>query len=213
MNSSIESQKIKNIIFDLGGVIFNVDYNLTLEAFRQSGADNFDKIYSQLRQTSLFDDLETGKITPDIFRQILNKKLNLDLNSSQIDSSWNKMLLDLPIERLKMLKKLSGKFRTFLLSNTNAIHLPEVKKIIFNSLHIDSLNDYFEKEYYSHLIGLRKPDIRVFELIINENDLEKEATLFVDDSPQHIEGAKKAGLHTLFITREIGILDFFKNWI
>lgn len=204
-------KQIKNIIFDLGGVIFNVDYNLTLKAFNEIGRNRPDEIHSLLKQSSLLDDFELGKISPQMFREEIRKKLKGDLTGAQIDMAWNAMLQDLPKERLLLIKKMSKKFRLFLLSNTNAIHLPAVWKIITDSFGITSFSGYFKKEYYSHLIGLRKPDVKVFELILKENKLEKTATLFVDDSPQHIKGAKKAGLHTLHITGEKTILDYFHN--
>jgi len=120
---------IKNIIFDLGGVIIDIDYNRTAEAFRRLGAFNFDTVYTQSKQDHLFDDYEVGRIDSNSFRQTLQKKLDIQVNDEEFDSAWNAMLLDLPKKRLDFIKSLRGKYKVFLFSNTNDIHLKEVFNI------------------------------------------------------------------------------------
>ena len=142
------------------------------------------------------------------------------------------MLLDLPRQRLELLKTLGRKYRLFLLSNTNEIHFKHFLEIVKRTCDMnnpltsplppskgesfikgDGLSAYFEKEYYSHLIGMRKPDIRIFEFVLQQNNLKPQETLFIDDSPQHIEGAKHAGLQTYHLkegeTLEINVLKSF----
>lgn len=209
----MNNNTIKNIIFDLGGVIFDVDYNLTLQKFRGFGTENFDHIYTQLKQTSLFDGFEIGEISANDFYERLRNELNSNISDEKIKLAWNAMLLGLPKERLDLVEKLSKKYRVFLLSNTNEIHLPEVKKIIFDSLRINDFDSFFENTYYSHLIGKRKPNADIFEFVLRENNLKKEETIFADDTPQHIEGAKKINLPTIFITKKYGILEHFSSWV
>lgn len=204
---------IKNIIFDLGGVILNIDYNLSSEAFKKLGIGNFDEVYSQASQSMLFDKLETGKISAAKFRNQLREISGLDLNDNEIDDAWNKMLLDLPAYRIEILKKAATKYRTFLFSNTNIIHLEAYTKDLLKEHNIESLNHLFEKAYYSHEMGMRKPNVEAFNEIINQNNLNKEETLFIDDSIQHIEGAKEAGIKTIFMDRSknMELKDIFNN--
>lgn len=202
-------QKIKNIIFDLGAVILNIDYELTINAFKKLGIENINEIYSKLKQNDLFDQFETGKIVAEEFRGQLIKHSKQLISAQQIDFAWNALLLDLPKERLELLAKLGKKYRLFLLSNTNEIHLKEFKGIIHREYGFADLSHLFEKEYYSHEIKYRKPHKEAFEYVLNENGLIPQETLFIDDSPQHIKGASKLGIHSLHLTSDITINQLF----
>ncbi len=199
--------KIKNVIFDLGGVIMDIDYKKTEEEFRQLGALNFNSVYTQNRQDHFFDDFEIGIISPGAFRDILQKKLDVKITDEKFDYAWNAMLLDIPQERLDFIKNLGDKYKIFLFSNTNAIHLKEVFKICQNKNGFNTFDGYFEKEYYSHIFGKRKPNINSFISILEENRIEACETLFIDDSIQHIFGAKAAGLHAVHVSSEKSIFD------
>lgn len=188
------TQPIKNIIFDLGGVILNIDYNLTIEGFKNLGVENFDSLFTQAQQVGLFDELDKGLITPEQFRDDIRHITCINLSDQQIDIAWNAMLLDFPPSRLALLKKTHAHYRTFLLSNTNAIHFVEYNRVLIDTFGVHNLSEFFEKEYYSHLIHLRKPDAEAFEIILRENNLNPCETLFIDDTKQHIEGARKLGI-------------------
>jgi glucose-1-phosphatase len=128
---SLEIPKgIKNIIFDLGGVILNIDYNRTANAFRQLGCENFDELYSQQKQSGLFDEFETGKISPQAFINELLRVLPKGISAKQVIDAWNAMLIDLPKVRLEKLLEHKQNYRTFLLSNTNAIHEEAFTRLI-----------------------------------------------------------------------------------
>ena len=200
----------KNIIFDFGGVIINVDYNLTTHAFRQLGIENFDILFSKAKQSRLFDLYEKGLITSADFREQLRIILDAGVNDTTIDHAWNAMLLDLPKARLELLATLKQTHRTFLLSNTNEIHIDTIYHALQQQYGIPDLSGYFEKVYLSYQVKMRKPDAEIFELLMNENGLEPKETLFIDDSPQHIEAAQKLGIQTywLDVQRE-SILDLF----
>ena len=201
--------KIKNIIFDLGRVILNVDEDLTSEAFKKLGIKDFDEIYSKIRQTSLFDKFEKGSITADEFRTELKKHISNFVNNRAVDDAWNAMLLDLPRERIHLLEQLRSKYRLFLLSNTNEIHIKAYSKILKNSYEFENLSHLFEMEYYSFKIGLRKPDIETFQYILEENGLMPKETLFIDDSSLHVDGAKRAGINAYLLKEDETILDIF----
>lgn len=206
-----EFNNIKNIIFDLGGVILNIDYNITAEAFKNLGIENYNELYTQFNQISLFDDLEIGKISPDFFRTKIRELCKLDISDNDIDKAWNAMLLDFPKERLDLLQKLKNKYRLFLLSNTNEIHLIDYQNQLKEKFNVNNLSEFFEKEYYSHIVGLRKPNKEIFEMVLKENNLIASETLFIDDSIQHIEGAKQVGIKAYHLTGKETIIDLFNK--
>ena len=204
---------IQNIIFDLGGVILNIRYQNALEAFQKLSTSQQTIAFSQQKQSRLFDDYETGRISDQAFREGLRQHYEIEASDAEIDAAWNAMLLDIPAERITLLQALSQKYRLFLLSNTNAIHLVHFTRLVAEGFAIPSLDSLFEKTYYSHLIGQRKPDAPVFEHILNRHQLNRRETLFIDDSIQHIEGARQVGLQTLFLAPPLTINEVFKNAI
>jgi glucose-1-phosphatase len=202
---------IKNIIFDLGGVIINIRFQLTHDAFQKLSKTGRVLAFTQAQQSELFDAYETGRISDAEFRDGLRRHYDIDASDAEIDAAWNALLLDIPAERIALLQELGKKYQLFLLSNTNAIHLVKFSKIVTDNFSIPSLDALFEQSYYSHLIGQRKPDAVVFEQILAQHNLVAAETLFVDDSIQHIEGANKVGLKTLFLAPPLTINEAFKD--
>lgn len=202
---------IKNIIFDLGGVIINIDYAKGTNALAAYAKPGTQVDFSQKAQSELFDLYERGDISSAEFRDGLRQEYQIEATDAQIDEAWNSLLLDIPAERIELLRALGKKYRLFLLSNTNAIHMTGFNKIVEDSFGIPSLDELFEKPYYSHLVRMRKPGTEVFERILAENNLKKEETLFIDDSIQHIEGAKKVGIQTLHLTPDLTINEALKD--
>jgi len=210
-NFSVDLTQIKNIIFDLGGVIINLDYQRSTEALQKLCNTNCNIAYSQREQAQLFDMFETGVSSPEQFRNEMRAAYGINASDEEIDTAWNAMLLDIPQERIDLLLELGKRYRIFLLSNTNAIHQKRFNEIVSHSFTIPSLDSLFEQSYYSHLIGKRKPDAVVFEQIIAMNKLQKAETLFIDDSIQHIESADKIGLKTLHLLPPLTINQVFKD--
>ncbi len=205
----LPEKPIRNIIFDLGGVLFRVDYQKTILEFIRLGIQNFDRIYSQMNQQNLFDRFERGEITADEFRRKINQISSLPLSSTQIDDAWNAMLLGLPEENIRFIEKIGKSFRLFLLSNTNQVHIEKFYEMIRTENGLEHLDCYFEKIYLSHLIGARKPEAGAYEIILRENNLSAEETLFIDDSPQHVEGAKKVGLQAIWLQPGMKVTELF----
>lgn len=202
---------IKNIIFDLGGVIINIRYQNALEALQKLSSSHQAIAFTQQQQSQLFDDYETGRISDGEFRQGLRQHYQIQASDEQIDAAWNSLLLDIPAERIRLLQELGQRYRLFLLSNTNGIHLDCFARIVAGTGPIASLEEVFEKTYYSHLLGQRKPDASVFEHILRTHELERQETLFIDDSIQHIEGAQKVGLRTFLLAPPLTLNEIFKN--
>ncbi len=181
---------IKNIIFDLGGVILNLDQDRTLKAFEKLGAD----LAAYNEKLSIFKDFETGKIDAATFTRVLHQELNGKASTQQIEEAWNKMLLNLPSERVDYVRQLKQRYRLILLSNTNTLHIDEVYRIYGKEI----FEDLFEDIYLSHEIGLRKPDVACYQYVINHSHLKASETVFVDDSKVNLSGAQAAGLSTIW---------------
>ncbi len=202
--------QINSVIFDLGGVLFDIDYRLTQRAFMNLGAHkSFEELYSQQKQTGLFDDFEKGIISPAVFRSRLKELLPGNITDTQIDSAWNALLIGFPEKKAEILKKIGKKYRIFLLSNTNEIHLPAVMQMSALLNGNKGFEGLFEKYYYSCRMGMRKPDRVIFEKVCKENHLTPSTTLFIDDSIQNIEGAERAGLSALHYTPDISFETYF----
>lgn len=199
-------QGIKHIIFDLGGVLLNLDYSATERAFGALGIENFNGHYSQLQQTSLFNDLETGRISRTEFVAAIQGLVpELQLTEEQIIKAWNAMLLDFPLRRLQILQQLRLYYDLVLLSNTNEVHEEAFNAILMAEHTIPALGAFFDRIYFSHRVGMRKPDKEIFEHILAENEFQPHETLFIDDSPQHIETAKALGIQTIHLTNGMTI--------
>ena len=205
--------EIKSIIFDLGGVILNLDYSKTVDEFKKIGVLHSKKLYSQKKQTLLFDDFEKGKIKSEKFISTLKDSENLKIKEIDFINAWNAMLLEIPIEKLKFIYGLKKDYKIFLLSNTNEIHIKKFKEDLKKNNMLEQFYNCFDKIYYSSRMGKRKPEKSCFNQVLEENGLMAENTLFIDDSIQHIEGAKKAGIKTFHLEKNKSILDLVPDII
>ena len=192
---------IRNIIFDLGGVLLNLDFEKTFQAFEQLGVRDFKQYFQQSHSNPLFADLETGKIGPLSFYKAFRQSTGLKIEDEEIASAWNAMLLDFRDESMSYLDHLKGSYRIFLLSNTNQIHLDAFRDIHFRQYGNHGFDDHFEKAWYSHELGLRKPHTECYLSVLDRHQLNRNETLFVDDTLINIEGAQKAGIQTLHLPK------------
>jgi glucose-1-phosphatase len=202
---------IKNIIFDLGAVIINIDFQRTFEAFSKHCNTDILTIIKRFRDLRVFERYEVGELDDHQFHDFIRKEFNESLSDAEIDRAWNALLLDIPQERVELLKKLSKNYRLFLLSNTNHIHIVEVNNILNRTFQLRTLDHLFEKVYYSYHIGMAKPDLKIYEHVLKENNLKPAETLFIDDNLDNIKGAQKAGVKTLHIILPESIIEHFNN--
>lgn len=209
LHPELKNKHFDAIIFDFGAVIINIDYHKTRIAFEKTGIKNFDELFSKAKQSSLFDDLEKGLINDTQFRNHLRALSGINISDEDIDVCWNEMLLNLPPNRVELLKKLSSKYRLYLLSNTNSIHEKAFSANIDAEFGWLNFKSIFNKVYFSHLVHMRKPDVEIFELVLKEHKLNPATTLFIDDSPQHVEGAIRAGLEAFHLQDGADICDLF----
>jgi putative hydrolase of the HAD superfamily len=209
LHSELKNKHFDAIIFDFGAVIIDIDYHKTRDAFEKQGIKNFDELFSKAKQNNLFDNLEKGLISEIKFRDELRAISGINLNDNTIDACWNSMLLQMPSNRVEMLKKLQLHKPLYLLSNTNIIHEKAFSAAIEGEYGWNSFKSIFQKVYLSHEIKLRKPDLEIFEKVLSENNLNPSTTLFIDDSPQHIEGARKAGIYAFHLQDGMEVCDLF----
>lgn len=211
MQKKIDLFSLNAIIFDLGGVLLNIDYQASKKAFEDLGVKDFDAHFSQLSQSKLFDKFETGKISPSLFRSEIKKESQIECSDKELDHAWNAMLLDFPIHRLELLESLTKKIPIYLFSNTNAIHIDVFKNRLQKSGLLNRFENTFNKIYYSYQLGLRKPHPESFVHILEERALDPSKTLFIDDSAQHIEGATQAGIKSILLDSKTDITQLFDN--
>jgi putative hydrolase of the HAD superfamily len=203
---------IKNIIFDLGGVILNIDFTVTQREFVKLGIQNIDETFGQYHQIGFFDQFDRGEIDENEFLLNAQKLFPPHVSQQQIVDAWNAMLFDLPPKRFEYLQMLGKKYRLFLMSNTNSIHHQAYQKLVSETYGIEGLDSLFEKAYYSHKVKMRKPEKRFFDLILNENGLNASETLFVDDTSINTDAAEKYGIKGLFLKQNSEIEEAFKKY-
>jgi glucose-1-phosphatase len=188
--------KIKNIVFDLGGVLMTLDPNLFVEALRKIDPENFHSIGPAMKNDPVFKEYETGKISSDEFVQRLSAHYPNKPSRETVETAWNAMLIDFSRERFELLHSLRKNYRLFLLSNTNSIHISHCDKYVKNKFGIASLASLFEKAWYSHLLQLRKPDPEIYKYLLADAGIRAEETLFIDDLPENTIAAEGEGIKT-----------------
>jgi HAD superfamily hydrolase (TIGR01509 family) len=215
-NSNLKSEirnpkSIRNIIFDFGGVICNIDLKRTEKRFVELGFKDENYNSPDAGSKKLFGEIETGSISPQQFRDDLKKYFPGTVTDAQIDEAWNAMLLDIPEPRISLLEDLRKHYRIFLLSNTNEIHYLCYSENFRKKFGYAGFDALFVKAYFSYRIGLKKPSPEIFRYVLQDSLLDPAETLFIDDTLIHVEGAKNAGIHGCFLEIEKGeqVTDMF----
>jgi putative hydrolase of the HAD superfamily len=202
---------IKHIIFDLGGVLLNLNKEANAEVFNTLGATGYKDFISQIKTINVLNQHEKGRLSSSELREYFKKELDLEVSDVQFDTAYNALLLNIPKERFDLLEKLKKHYSLYLLSNTNEIHFKVIQDIYRRDQGEYDFNSLFVAQYYSHLIHHRKPDAAAFQHILNSHHLEPDETLFIDDTYENIATAKILGLHAIHITCENDILDLVKS--
>jgi putative hydrolase of the HAD superfamily len=204
--------KIDAVIFDLGGVILNLDFARTIAAFQQAIPDlDLESFLGKEGQHKMYSEFEVGKKTTEEFVHDFNHYYQADLSLDEFARCWNAMILDMPTHRILLLKKLrsSGK-KIYLLSNINAIHEDAVNRRFLEAGERGHFRDLFDHKYYSHHIKMRKPNPEIFQHVIHEQKLRPERTLFIDDTKMHVDSAHRLGLKTHHLQFGQDISELFK---
>lgn len=206
------NKQVKTIIFDYGNVIFNIDFSRTQEAFKNLGIKNIDTFFAHKNHDALFDEFEKGNISAAEWREGIRKKADQpQLTDQQIDDAWNTLLIGVPDGNHDLLLKIKGQYPTFLLSNNNEIHYKWIMNYLNESFGLEDNSSFFIKDYYSHLMKMRKPNADIFEFVLDTHQLKPEETLFIDDSPQHLKTASDLGLQTYLMTAPDNLQQYFNS--
>ena len=202
---------IRNIVFDLGNVVINIDPDITLRKLEKMGVTNFSEMYSMLKQSDVFDRLDTGKITLLEFRDAIRDYTKVNLEDAQIDDAWCAMLLDFPEENADLFRRLRSEgYKLYLLSNTNEMHIDYYSKLLQEQTGHNLLAELFDRTFYSHEIGYRKPNREAFEYVLKAGGLKPAETLFIDDLEHNVIGARQTGMQAYHHPKGDRLVDLFE---
>ncbi|NBG64528.1 HAD family hydrolase [Acidiluteibacter ferrifornacis] len=202
-------KEAKNIIFDLGAVIINITPEAVVNAFKSAYKGDFETTYKELVATGIFEDYEIEKVNSTQFLAAIYHALDGQISLQEIEVIWNKMLLDIPPKRIKILQEQKQLKNSYLCSNTNEIHIDVINQYIKEEFNVDGLAPLFHQVYLSYKLGIRKPNPAIFELILNEHQLIPSETVFIDDSAEHIATANKLGIQTIHLTGDLTLEKIF----
>lgn len=203
--------KIKNIIFDFGGVVLDIDPQLTINEFIALGLKDVTKLSSKDFILDIVSKFERGIYTPEIFRTRLRDFLQLKATDQQIDDAWNALLYDIPKERIKVIEDSKENYQIFLLSNSNEIHYDLYIRDLQLRFGYQEFDALFDKAYFSFDLHLSKPNPEVYEFVMNQHDLVPEKTLFIDDNEDNVAAARTLGLKTYLLQKPERLRDIFVN--
>ena len=207
------SAKIKNIIFDLGGVILDIDENIIYQELEKIGI-NISELAHSKEFMDIFSKFDIGVYTAPTFRKKIKALLGQEkMTDQRFDAIWNSMLLDIPRERIEAIEKVKKHYKIFLMSNSNVIHYDLYVRDLQLRFGYHEFDELFNKAYFSFAEHLEKPDPRFFELILDHEGLLPEETLFIDDTAENIKVAKSLGIHTYHISREELVRNLFENGV
>ena len=206
----MELKNIKNLIFDLGGVIIDLDFGASYLAFSELSGLSVEQIAIRTEGMMFFKDFEKGLISSGEFRNQIQELLAFSATTQAIDEAWCAMLGVIPAGRLKLLHALKQRYRTFALSNTNEIHVTKFNHILESSLGSTNLfHDHFERVYYSHQMKMRKPDTEIYQQVLDNQSLVPEETLFIDDNHDNIVGAGQLSIQTFHLKEPAHLMSLF----
>ncbi|MDR3220243.1 MAG: HAD family phosphatase [Dysgonamonadaceae bacterium] len=190
---------IKNIVFDLGGVIVTLERDEAVRRFTAAGLANADELLDAYHQKGIFLALEEGKITKEAFYTAIRKEAGRTIASEVIDHAWLGFLKEIPLYKLEMLETLKKKYKVYLLSNTNPVIMDWARSPAF-SPQGKRIDEFFDKIYTSYEIGYTKPAPEIFHFMIKDSGMILSETLFIDDGLANIEMGEKLGMRTYLAT-------------
>lgn len=192
----VSNSNISSIVFDLGGVILNIDPKRTIDQFRELGFNDIEQFLDHYRSKGFLAEFQSGKLNEQDFMEVIRGNIEIAVTEEQIRTAWNAMLLDYPINRIEKLQSLKKQYHLYLLSNTNIIHCQSFAGRVPG---VEDISELFDAVYYSHEIGLSKPSEESFLYVLEANNLNPNQVLFLDDLPENIDSAKQLRMHTYLV--------------
>ncbi len=187
---------IRNIIFDMGGVLLDLDRPRCIAAFERIGFPQANGMLSHYAQTGILGELEAGIATPAQFYDHVRRESGRNSSDEQIAAAFNAFVVGLPAYKLQMLRDLAPRFGIYLLSNTNAVMMPDIRERYFTQLPGLTFDDYFVRAFLSYEMGYIKPDPEIFRKMVHEAAFDPTECLFIDDGKANVEVAAGLGFHT-----------------
>lgn len=211
MTSTFSSENLENIVFDFGGVLLDIDYQKTYTALSELLNIEFNINSITPEMTTVLADFETGKINIETFLWNIQRLAKNEVPIGQaVIKAWNAMLLGWNPSKFNFLLSLRQRYKVYLLSNTNELHLDWVLRDLKTKHEINDFdNRFFDKTFYSHIIGLKKPDREIFEFVTNDLNLDVQKTLFIDDLLPNIEAASHYGWQTYHHNPSDDLIEIF----
>jgi len=203
--------KFKAVIFDFGNVIINIEFQRIYETFAKLTSKPIAYIEKRITEEQIFRRYESGQFTDEEFREIIRQTLSFPLSDKEVDTAWNAILLDIPTERIDLIKNIRKKYPVYLLSNTNNIHITASNNYLNEAHGIKNLNVLFDKLYLSYEMGMWKPDTEIYYEVLRSINLEPNQVIFFDDNLQNIESAKAIGMQTILVEPTTSIVEYCKN--
>ncbi len=202
---------IETIIFDFGGVVIDIDPQITVKKLQELGFEDVSKFKSKEFIDDIVRKFERGIFTPEVFRERIRAFLGIDLTDQQIDDAWNALIYDIPAERLEVLEQVKKHYKMFLLSNSNELHYDIYVRDLQLRFGYREFDELFDKVYFSFDTHLSKPDPEAYEFLMYQHDLTPAKTLFIDDNEENIKTAQNLGLRTYLLKKPERIRDIFEN--
>jgi putative hydrolase of the HAD superfamily len=212
MNNYIEWSKVRGIVFDIGNVLIDIDYQKTVSEFQKLANRDFSKIVSYTSQEEFFNQYERGEISTADFIMTIKKHLKPETTEEQIIAAWNTMLVDYPHQKIELLEGLKTDFSLFALSNINEMHISLMDSNIKRLYGKEKFREYFQKAFYSNEIGMRKPEKRIYDFLVSESGFSAEQLLFIDDKKENLIPASALGIQTIHLEEREQLYSFFEHF-
>lgn len=207
----MKKSTFKAIIFDFGNVIIDIDFELLFKGFAEGSHKSVEEVKERMLSSNVFRRYESGFFTEPEFREVIRQTIGFPFNDNEIDRIWNSMLLQIPPNRIELIRYLNTKYPVYLLSNTNRLHINWCNNYLKENFQINSVGDLFKKAFLSYEIGMWKPDDVIYTHVLEEIGKNAEDVIFFDDNLDNIEAARNIGIQTVHVTPKVGILDYFKD--
>jgi putative hydrolase of the HAD superfamily len=193
-------KNIHAIVFDIGNVLIDIDYEVMVSEFAKIANTDFRRIVTYSHQDRFFDQYEKGQISSSEFRDALRRYLKPRVTNEEIDTAWNSILIHYPPAKFELLKKLRKQYMVFALSNINALHAAAIDVHVQNQFGAEDMRSYFDHAYYSHEMGHRKPEKEIYQMVLDQQALDPAHTLFIDDKLENTNAAAALGIQVHHLT-------------
>lgn len=207
-------KSIKNIdflLFDLGNVIINIDYQFTINQLNSLLPSDKTHLTESFFPSKFHKQYERGLISTSEFRNEVRNHFEEDWSDDQIDNLWNSLLKDIPLERIELIKRLKADYGLAVLSNTNELHIQRLDEILQQEFNVTSLHSLFDQVYFSHELQMAKPDVEIYEEVAKRLNTDSQKILFFDDLKENLIGAEQVGYQTHLINHPKALINFFEN--